>query len=276
MGARLYELVPVAREIISVANDVLGYDLGALLLEGPIDRLSDTRYAQPAIYTCSAMYLAKVRADGLDCDYVAGHSLGEYNALLAAGVFDFADGLRLVAKRGELMAQMNGRGTMAAVLGLTERQLGECMSDIPDIVMANLNSRNQIVVSGTNVAVAEVGRRVEGIDGVRFRPLRVSAAFHSPQMSEAAKKMEEVIESVDFSRPKCEVVPNISGAPTCDIKEIRRCLVAQITGQVRWMDTVLAMKSAGVKTLYEIGHGDVLKKLNKTIAFRPKCLGVDV
>ena len=276
MGRELYDNLQAARMLLDEANEILGYDLKSLMFEGPIEQLSDTRYAQPAIFTCSAMYLAKAHEDGLVCDYVAGHSLGEYDALLAAGVFDFADGLRLVARRGELMARMNGRGTMAAVLGLAESELAEIMEGIPDVVMANLNSRNQIVVSGAEEGVTALGERLANLESVKFRKLRVSAAFHSPQMAEAADAMREVIAAATFSEPSCCVVPNVTGVPTRNVDEIRRCLVSQITGQVRWMDSVLAMKTAGVKTLYEVGHGDVLKKLSKTIAFRPKCLGIEV
>ena len=273
MGKDLYESLPAAARILDTAGEKLGYDLRGLMFNGPEEQLTDTAYAQPAIYTCSAMYLEKIRESGIEYEYVAGHSLGEYNALLAAGVFDFETGLRLVEARGKAMSRQNGKGAMAAVLGLTEAELEPRMT--PGTVMANLNAKTQIVISGPEAAVDEVGRRLEGKEGVKFRKLRVSAAFHSPQMAEAAEEMKALIRQTTFREPKCWVFPNVTGKPTRDAAEIKANLIRQITGQVRWCDTILAMKEAGVTTLYETGYGDVLKKMNKTITFRPKCIGVE-
>ena len=274
MGRELYDALPAAKELLDKANEILGYDLKGLLFNGPQEQLTDTRYAQPAIYTVSAMYLEKAKADGLDYDYVAGHSLGEYDALLAAGVYDFETGLKLVAARGEAMGKMNGKGTMAAVMGLSEDELAEYM--IPDVVMANLNSKNQIVISGTAEAVDAVGEKLSSREDIKFKKLRVSAAFHSPQMAEAAEVMKGIIENADMNEPKCNVISNVKGKPTMNLAEIKANLIAQITGQVRWCDTILAMKDASVNMLYEVGYGDVLKKMNKTITFRPKCVGVEI
>ena len=274
MGKELYESLTPAKDLLDKANEILGYDLKALIFNGPQEQLTDTRYAQPAIYTVSAMYLEKVKADGLSYDYVAGHSLGEYDALLAAGVYSFETGLKLVAARGEAMGKMNGKGTMAAVMGLSEDELAEYM--IPDVVMANLNSRTQIVISGTEKAVDAVGEKLSSREDIKFKKLRVSAAFHSPQMREAAEVMKSIIENADMNEPKCNVVSNVTGKPTMKLAEIKANLIAQITGQVRWCDTILAMKDAGVDTLYEVGYGDVLKKMNKTITFRPKCVGIEI
>lgn len=274
MGMDLYEKLDGARLLLDKANDVLGYDIKKLMFEGPQEQLTDTKYAQPAIYTCSAMYLQKIKLDGIDYDYVAGHSLGEYDALLAAGVYDFETGLKLVAKRGEAMSQMNGKGTMAAVLGMSEEELAPLM--VPGAVMANLNSKTQIVISGTDEAIDLVGEKLSDREDIKFKKLRVSAAFHSPQMQEAADIMKGIIEKLDFNKPNCFVISNVTGKPTNNIDEIKANLISQITGQVRWCDTILAMKEIGVTTLYEVGYGDVLKKMNKTITFRPKCIGVEV
>ena len=274
MGKELYEKLPAAKELLDKADEILGYSLKDLMFNGPAEQLTDTKYAQPAIYTCSAMYLEKVKADGLDYDYVAGHSLGEYDALLAAGVFDFETGLHLVAKRGEAMAAQNGEGTMAAVMGLNEEELAPLM--VPNVVMANLNSKTQIVISGTEAAVDAVGENLSDREDIKFKKLRVSAAFHSPQMAEAAEAMKSVIENAEMKDPKCYVISNVTGKPTMDLAKIKANLISQITGQVRWCDTILAMKEAGVSMLYEVGYGDVLKKMNKTITFRPKCVGVEI
>lgn len=274
MGTELYENIPSAAAVLDRANMVLGYDLKDLIFNGPQEKLNDTRYAQPAIYTVSAMYLEKVKADGIDYDYVAGHSLGEYDALLAANVFDFETGLKLVSARGAAMSKMNGQGIMAAVIGLSEEELAPFM--VPGAVMANLNSKTQIVISGTEEAVEAVGLKLENNENVKFKKLRVSAAFHSLQMSEAAEEMKGIIESSVMTSPTCFVISNVTGKPTKDVSEIKNNLITQITGQVRWFDTIMAMKNAGVTKLYEVGYGDVLKKLNKTITFRPKCVGVEV
>lgn len=274
MGKELYEALPSAAELLDNANEILGYDLKYLLFNGPQEQLTDTKYAQPAIYTVSAMYLEKVKAVGLDYNFVAGHSLGEYDALLAAGVYDFETGLRLVSARGEAMGKMNGKGTMAAVMGMGEDELAELM--VPDVVMANLNSKTQIVISGTEAAVDQVGEKLGSREDIKFKKLRVSAAFHSPQMAEAAEVMKAVIEKVQMNEPKCNVISNVTGKPTLNLTEIKANLIAQIIGQVRWCDTILAMKDAGVTTLYEVGYGDVLKKMNKTITFRPKCVGIEI
>ena len=274
MGKELYEALPSAAALLDSANEILGYDLKDLLFNGPQEQLTDTKYAQPAIYTVSAMYLEKVKEMGLDYDFVAGHSLGEYDALLAAGMYDFETGLKLVSARGEAMGKMNGKGTMAAVMGMSEDELAELM--VPDVVMANLNSKTQIVISGTEEAVDAVGEKLSSREDIKFKKLRVSAAFHSPQMVEAAEVMRDVIKHVQMNEPKCNVISNVAGKPTKNMTEIKANLIAQITGQVRWCDTILAMKEAGVTTLYEVGYGDVLKKMNKTITFRPKCVGIEI
>lgn len=274
MGKELYENLPCAAKILNTASDVLGYDLKSFLFNGSQEQMTDTKYAQPAIYTVSAMYLEKVKHDLLEYDYVAGHSLGEYNALLAAGVFDFVTGLRLVAARGKAMSRMNGQGTMAAVIGLNEEELAGYM--VPGVVMANLNSKTQIVISGAEEAVDAVGERLGGREDIKFKKLRVSAAFHSPQMQEAAETMKGVIKNIEMRAPSCFVVSNVTGKSTMDLSEIKANLTRQITGQVRWYDTIMEMKESGVTTLYEVGYGDILRKMNKTICFRPKCVGVEI
>ncbi len=272
MGKELYETMPAAREILDKANDLLGYDLKKLMFEGPASQLTDTKYAQPAIYTCSAMYLEKAKEEGFGYEYVAGHSLGEYSALYAAGVFCFEDGLGLVDKRGKVMAAQNGKGTMAAVMGLTEDELKPYLVS-GDVVPANLNSKTQIVLSGTNEGVESVMAALVS-HGVRVVKLNVSAAFHSPQMAEAAQVMKTEIEKTDMSEPRCYVVSNVDGRPTKNLLKIKENLISQITGQVRWYDSINAMVGEGIEQFYECGHGQVLRKMNKSIVLRPKCLSI--
>ncbi|MCR5591629.1 MAG: ACP S-malonyltransferase [Lachnospiraceae bacterium] len=272
MGKTLYDELPEAKSILDEAADVVDFDIKTLMFEGPAETMSDTRYAQPLIYTCSAMYLAKARAQGLSCDYVAGHSLGEYSALDAANVFSFADGLRLVKERGLAMSRQNGKGTMAAVMGLTEAELQPIVEEVPyEVVIANLNTPMQLVISGTEKGIARIEETLSGREGAMVKRLSVSAAFHSPQMIEAADIMTPLLEKADLKTPDCFVVSNVSGAATKDVEEIRANLIAQITGQVRWYDSILNMTAAGVDEFYEIGNGKILRGMNRRIDGAAKC-----
>ena len=235
MGKELYDKLPEACRLLEKANDILGYDLKEIMFKGPQEKLSDTRYAQPAIYTCSAMYLEKVKAEGIKFHYTAGHSLGEYDALLAAGVFSFEEGLKLVSQRGTAMSRMNGKGMMAAVMGLTEKELREYM--VPQVVMANLNSKTQIVISGETDGIRAIEETLGKRENIKIKKLKVSAAFHSPQMEEAEAVMKPVISEAAFCPPTCFVISNVTGKPTRDVEEIKANLLGQITGQVRWYDT---------------------------------------
>lgn len=274
MGKELYEQFPVAKKVLDRACDVLGYDLKELMFNGPLEELTDTKYAQPAIYTCSAMYLEKAKEQGIGYEYAAGHSLGEYSALYAAGVFSFEDGLKLVDKRARAMANENRKGTMAAVMGLTEEELKPYIASQPDVVMANLNTKTQIVISGTESGIAVVADKVAGREEVTIRRLAVSAAFHSPQMEEVSNIMRDEIEGVPFQEPTAFIVSNVTGTATKDVGKIKTNLIVQITGQVRWYSSILAMKEAGIEQFYECGNGRVLRKMNRAITLRPKCLSI--
>ena len=271
MGREEYETIPAAAAMLDRACEVLGFDLKTLMFEGPEEALRDTSIAQPAIYTCSAMHLEKARAQGLACAFAAGHSLGEYSALYAAGVFDFETGLTLVQKRGRAMAAQNGKGCMAAVLGLSEEKLKPYL--VPGVVMANLNAKTQIVLSGTREGIAQISEVLAARD-IQVRLLPVSAAFHSPQMEEAAGFMRQEIEKVPFRTPKAEIVSNVTGKATRDPEEIRENLIRQITGQVRWYDSIQTLVEKGIDQFVEIGHGQVLRKMNRTITLRPKCINL--
>ena len=274
MGKELYEQFPQAKAILDEACETAGYDLKNLMFNGPIEKLTDTQFAQPAIYTCSAMYLEKAKQNGIEYSYVAGHSLGEYSALYAAGVFSFSDGLKLICRRGQAMSAENGKGIMAAVLGLEEGELKGYLEDVSDVVMANLNTRTQIVISGTEKAVEKVSEKLSDREEIKVKRLNVSAAFHSPQMKNAAEVMKKEIKNTQLNEPKVYVVSNVTGRPTKNLDEIKANLLEQITGQVRWYDSVIAMKNAGVEMFYEVGNGQVLRKMNKAITLRPKCLSI--
>ena len=271
MGRQLYEELPEARDILDSAASVMDFDIKNMMFEGPAETMSDTQYAQPLIYTCSAMYLAKAQSLGLKTDYTAGHSLGEYSALYAAGVFSFEDGLKLVRKRGQAMSRQNGRGTMAAVMGLTEEELLPVLEDANDVVIANLNTPKQLVVSGSVDGIAKIESALDGREGIIVKRLSVSAAFHSPQMADAAKTMTPLLEDTVFNEPVCRVVSNVTGIAAENAAEIKKNLFAQITGQVRWYDSILYMTSAGVDAFYEIGNGKVLRGMNRRIDGAAKC-----
>ena len=274
MGKELYNELSEAKQILDLACDILGYDLKRIMFEGSDDDLKDTRYAQPAIYTCSAMYLEKAKQSGIPPAYVAGHSLGEYSALYCAGVFDYSVGLKLVRSRAEVMAAQNGKGGMAAVLGMPVDELQKYVEECNDIVIANLNTKTQSVVSGTKEGIAELAKRIESIDDVVIKELKVSAAFHSPQMKEASNRIAELIDKIDFNVPDVYVVSNVCAKPTMDTTEIKDNLKKQMTGQVHWFESVLAMKESGVDAFYEIGNGGILRKMNKAITLKPKCLEI--
>lgn len=275
MGKELYDILPSARVLLDKANDILDFDLKELMFNGPIEKLTDTKNAQLAIYVCSAMYLEKVKEQNIEYSYVAGHSLGEYSALYAADIVSFEDGLNLVAKRGKAMSEQNGKGTMAAVLGMTNEELSKYMNE--QVVMANLNSKTQIVISGTNEGIQKVESALKekiDLEEIKFKRLNVSAAFHSPQMQQVVEIMKPEIESINMNNPSCYLVSNVTAKPTKDLIEIKTNLINQITGQVRWYDSIMTLKSINVDNFYEIGNGEVLKKMCKTITLRPKCLTI--
>ena len=274
MGKELYNEIPEAKEILNQACEFLSYDLKRLMFEGSVDILTDTKYAQPAIYTCSAMYLEKAKRQELDYNFVAGHSLGEYSALYAAGVFSFVEGLSLIDKRSKAMALENGKGTMAAVMGLTEDELSPYIASQNNVVMANLNTKNQIVISGMESNVDAVANQLGKNKSVAIKKLAVSAAFHSPQMIYASHTMEKELKKIELKEPSAFVVSNVTGNIAKNTDEIRQNLIAQMTGQVRWYDSIMTMKTAGVEQFYEVGNGNVLRKLNRAITLTPKCYSV--
>lgn len=275
MGKELYDILPSARVLLDKANDILDFDLKDLMFNGPIEKLTDTKNAQLAIYVCSAMYLEKAKEQNIEYNYVAGHSLGEYSALYAADIVSFEDGLKLVAKRGKAMSEQNGKGTMAAVLGMTNEELSKYMNE--QVIMANLNSKTQIVISGTNEGIKKVENVLKDkIDAeeIKFKRLNVSAAFHSKEMQQVVDIMRPEIENVEMHNPSCYLVSNVTAKPTKDLDEIKNNLINQITGQVRWYDSIMVLKSMNIDNFYEIGNGEVLKKMCKTITLRPKCISV--
>ena len=269
MGHALYEQFPAARARLEAVDAALDVDLLALMFgvggAGEAEeRLKQTEYTQPALYAHSLAALAVLEQEGLRPDMVAGHSLGEYSALAAAGALSFEDGLRVVRRRGELMAEAGERrpGAMAAVLGAedaaVEAACDEASAAGDGVVQpANYNAPGQIVISGDEAAVA---RATEAISG-RALPLPVSGAFHSPLMDYAHDGLAEVLEDVTVAAPRCPVYLNVTAEPTTDPEEIRRRLMEQLRAPVRWAQALRRMEADGAQRFLEVGAGNVLQGL---------------
>jgi len=270
MGHDVYEQSPAARAVFDQADDVLQFALSRLCFDGPAAELTRTQNAQPALLTTSLALLAaaKERIDLQPPMYMAGHSLGEYTALVAAGALHFEDALRLVRRRGELMAAAT-EGTMAAVMGLDVPTLEAVCAEASEsgvVVVANQNAPGQLVLSGTTDAVERAGALAKGRGAKRVVPLNVSAAFHSPLLAQAAAQLQAAIAMVEqINTPQPAVISNVSAEPLLDAAAIRAELVQQVTAPVRWIASVECMHRDGVTQFVEIGPGTVLTGLVKRI-----------
>ena len=275
MGQGMHQAYPLVRQAFAQASEVLGLDLASLCFEGPEEVLTDTLNAQPAILTLS-IALWRVLQETLFYSlcplFVAGHSMGEYSALVAAGALGFADALRLVRRRGELMqaAGREPRGGMAAVIGLdaamVERVCARVQAETGGVVgIANYNSPGQIVISGDHVSL-EGAMSLAGEEGARrVIPLAVSVAGHSALMAPATEAFGEILENTFIQRARIPIVANVSAEPLEEPAEIRLELVAQITSPVRWVESVQYMAARGVDTFVEVGPGKVLRGLIRRI-----------
>lgn len=264
MGGTLFDEF---RELTAQADQILGYSIQQLCLEDPDFNLGRTQYTQPALYMVSALsYLKKIQGTGNQPDFVAGHSLGEYNALFAAGAFDFETGLQMVKRRGELMSRATG-GAMAAVIGLNEEQVADILeyNNLESIDIANLNSPYQIVLSGP-VRDIEIAKDVFGRDMKvkMFVPLRTSGAFHSRYLEEEKKEFEGYLDSFEFHELKIPVISNVQAKPYQQ-SDLRRNLVEQFTHPVRWTDSIRYLMGLGEMKFEEIGVDMVLTGLIQQI-----------
>lgn len=258
MGATIFDEFP---ELLKKADEILGYSIKTLCLEDPEEKLNLTQYTQPALYVVNTLtYYKKVSEMDKQPDYLAGHSLGEYNAILAAGGFNFETGLRLVKKRGELMSEASG-GTMAAVVGLTEADIKEVLrkSGITGIDIANLNTPTQIVISGYKDDIHRSKPFFER-EGATYIALNVSAAFHSRYMQEAKDEFEEYLTDFRFSKLTTPVISNVTGKPY-DPMNIASNLANQLRSSVRWTDSIRYLISQGEMVFEELGPGTVLTNL---------------
>lgn len=262
MAKELYENDALAREMFERANGILGFRITDIMFEGTADQLKQTKVTQPAIFLHSVI-LAKCSPE-FSPDMVAGHSLGEFSALVAAGALDFADGLRLVSIRARAMQKAceANPGAMAAILALPADMVEAiCAETEGTVVPANYNCEGQIVISGSCDAVAAASEKMKAAGAKRALLLPVGGAFHSPLMQPAAEELAEGIASVEFRQPVCPVYQNVTALPTTDPAEIRRNLLAQLTAPVRWTQTVLNMAADGADEFVETGPGKVLQGL---------------
>lgn len=278
MAKELYETRPEAKALLDQVNPALGRDLLGLMFNGPEDGLKDTFNTQPALYAAGLASLACLRAEGLDGELYAGHSLGEYCALQAAGVFSFVDGLKLVQARASAMADAAkaNPGSMAAILKLddaaVEKACAEASAAGP-VQAANYNCPGQLVISGSKAGVDKAMELCKAAGG-RPMPLAVSGPFHSPYMESAGQALQAAFAAVTWSAPDKPVIANVSAAAAGDVADIQAKLVAQVSGAVRWTQSIQAMQAQGVTRFVEVGSGKVLSGLVKKIAADAQILNV--
>ncbi len=267
MGKELYDSNPKAKELFEKANEILGFRITDIMFEGSDEELKQTKVTQPAIFTHSVV-LAKCIED-FNPDMVAGHSLGEFSALVAVGAMTFEDGLRLVSARAKAMqkaCEMNP-SSMAAILGLEDKIVEDICEKIEGVVVpANYNSPGQIVISGENEAVKVACEKLKEAGAKRALLLPVGGAFHSPLMEPARVELAAAIENTTITKPVCPVYQNIDAKPHSDPSEIKLNLIAQLTGSVKWSHSVENMWADGAKEFVELGPGSVLQGLVKKIA----------
>lgn len=272
MGKDLYENNPLAKEMFEKANEILGFRITDLMFAGTDEDLKQTKVTQPAIFLHSVI-LAKTLGEGFKPDMVAGHSLGEFSALVAAGALSFEDGLVLVSKRAQAMQKACEQtpSTMAAVLALPDEKVEELCAEVKDevVVCANYNCPGQVVISGTIRGIDEACAKMLEAGAKRALKLKVGGAFHSPLMEPARAELAAAIEATNFHKPVCPVYQNVSTkAETCP-DTIKANLIAQLTAPVRWTQSVQNMIKDGATHFIELGPGSVLqgliKKIDKTV-----------
>lgn len=267
MGKDLYDNSPLAKELFEKANQILGFRITDLMFAGTDEDLKQTKVTQPAIFLHSVI-MAKVLGPGFQPDMVAGHSLGEFSALVAAGALSFEDGLVLVSKRAMAMQKAcEARpSTMAAVLGLDDAIVEEVCASINDtVVAANYNCPGQLVISGTNEGIDAACEKLKEKGAKRALKLPVGGAFHSPLMEPARVELEKAINETKFNKPVCPVYQNVNAQPQTDPETIKKNLIAQLTAPVKWTQTAQNMVKDGGKEFVEVGPGKVLQGLIKKV-----------
>jgi [acyl-carrier-protein] S-malonyltransferase len=281
MGRDLYESEPAARAVFDEADEALGFSLSALCFEGPEEDLRLTANTQPAILTASTA-VCQVLMDkiGTKPAYTAGHSLGEYSALVAAGALNFTDAVQIVRARGQYMEEAvpAGQGAMSAIMGMERGPLAEICEQVSaagyPVQLANLNCPGQIVISGSARGVEEAGTRAKEAGAKRAIPLNVSGPFHSSLMKPAADKLQDKLNSYKIHEAQTEVIANVSARPVTAEGDIRSALIEQVASPVLWEDSVRYMLEAGVELFVELGPGSVLSGLVKKVDRKAKTIAI--
>lgn len=276
MGKDLYENSPLAKEMFEKANQILGFRITDLMFAGTDEDLKQTKVTQPAIFLHSVI-LSKVLGNNFNPEMVAGHSLGEFSALVAAGALSFEDGLKLVFARAMAMQKACEKepSTMAAVLGLEDEKVEEICNSIDEVVVAaNYNCPGQLVISGSIKGIDIACQKLTEAGAKRALKLAVGGAFHSPLMEPARQELEAAINSTPFNKPACPIYQNVDAKPTSDPAVIKKNLIAQLTAPVRWTQTAKNMIADGATSFVELGPGNVLqgliKKVDRNVAAESK------
>ena len=275
MGKDLYDNNPKAKELFEKANDILGYRITDIMFDGTDDELKQTKVTQPAVFLHSVIKAISL-GDEFKPSMVAGHSLGEFSALVAAGALNFEDGLRLVYARAMAMQKAceAAPSTMAAIVGLPDDKIEEICAEVSKegsvVVPANYNCPGQLVISGNVEAINEACEKLKAAGAKRALPLKVGGAFHSPLMQPAKDELQAAIEKTEFSAPQCPVYQNVDGKPHTDPADIKANLIAQLTSSVRWTSCVQNMIADGADDFTECGPGKALQgmigRIDKNVA----------
>ncbi len=277
MGKDLYENSELGKELFDKANEILGFNITELMFNGTDEDLRQTKVTQPAIFLHSVI-LAKTLGDDFKPEMVAGHSLGEFSALVANGALSFEDGLKLVSQRAMAMQKACEiePSTMAAIIGLDDETVVRVCAEIEEIVVpANFNCPGQLVISGSMKGIEIACEKLKEAGAKRALPLKVGGAFHSPLMEPARVELEEAIKNTNFSTPTCAVYQNVNAKPVIDPEEIKKNLVAQLTAPVRFTQTMINMIADGASSFTEVGPGKVIQGLVKKVDRKMETAGVN-
>jgi [acyl-carrier-protein] S-malonyltransferase len=277
MGKDLYENSELAKELFEKANEILGFRITDLMFDGTDEDLRQTKVTQPAIFLHSVI-LAKTLGEDFKPEMVAGHSLGEFSALVANGTLSFEDGLKLVSQRAMAMQKACEvePSTMAAIIGLDDETVEKVCAEIDEVVVpANFNCPGQLVISGSMKGIEVACEKLKEAGAKRALPLKVGGAFHSPLMEPARVELEEAIENTTFATPTCAVYQNVNAKPVTNPAEIKKNLVAQLTAPVRFTQTMVNMIADGASSFTEIGPGKVIQGLVKKVDRKMETAGVD-
>lgn len=276
MGLELYQQYDVVRETFQEADEILGFPLSALCFEGPEQELTRTSNTQPALLTASVAFARLLQSNGVQPDGVAGHSLGEYSALVVADALNFSDALKTVRLRGQLMEEAAPEGTMAAVLGLDRQVVIDLCQNVQGVVEpANFNSPGQVVVAGEVDALKQLEQLAKEAGARRVVVLNVSGPFHSSMLQSAGEQLGHWLERIEIRTPRIPVFSNVTARAYTDVTEIKECLARQVSSPVLWEDSILHMVDQQFSTFIEVGPGRVLSGLIRRIAKDAQLLNIE-